>query len=76
MIDNKLGETIASAKVAPHILEKSERGEAIVEVPRALRQEPLTVFVEWVDPEQISAWEEHGSRKERKVGPLVPVGVS
>jgi hypothetical protein len=72
-IDNSRGETIASEKVAPHVLGAREQGVAIVEVPRALRPEPLVVFVEWVDPEQESAWNEDGSRKERRVGPLVPV---
>lgn len=49
-IDDKVGETIASTKVFPHVLREGERGDAIVEIPRVFRQEPLTVFVEWVDP--------------------------
>jgi hypothetical protein len=73
-IENSLGETIASEKVNPHVLQAGERGVAIVEVPRQLREEPLVVFVEWVDPEQMPSWEEHSWRKERRVGPLVPVG--
>ncbi len=73
-INNSRGETVASEKVNPHILQTGERGVALLDVPRRLRQEPLVVFVEWVDPEQRPAWDEDALRKEREVGPLVPVG--
>jgi hypothetical protein len=73
-INNSRGEAVSSEKVNPHILQMGERGVALLDVPRQLRQEPLVVFVEWVDPEQRPTWDEEGLRKEREVGPLVPVG--